>query len=439
MKTLKQQIDANPSITKAVKWGRLITLTGAAQVVVQAVSFICGILVIRLLPTHEYALYTIANTMLGTITVLADGGVSTGVMAYGGKVHNNREELGRVLAVGFDLRKKLAFGSLLIATPVLLFLLKHNGASYFTSLLIVASLIPAIITILYSSLYEVVPKLKQEILPLQKIHIVTSFGRLSLLSISLFVFPWACVAILAAGLPQIWANSKLQRLSFKYTSLSLRVDPVIKNEILSIVKRILPNSVYYCFFGQISIWLLSIFGSTVAVAQIGALGRLSMVINIFYVLFYTLILPRFARLNTESKILLKRFLQIQFVLLLLSISLVLFVLLFSSELVWLLGENYSNLSIELLLFMIGACANFIAGVTYHTCSSRGWVLSPFVLVPVSVIGIIFSAYLFDVSSLQGILLLNIFIAVLQLIMNEVYAVCKLIGIDKHDLQRFIKF
>ena len=60
-------------------WLKLITITGLAQVIVQAVGFISGILVIRLLPVQEYALYTLANTMLGTMTVLSDGGISTSV------------------------------------------------------------------------------------------------------------------------------------------------------------------------------------------------------------------------------------------------------------------------------------------------------------------------------------------------------------------------
>jgi hypothetical protein len=44
-----------------------------------------GILIIRLLPV-EYAFYTLANTMHRTMTVLADGGITTGVMSQVGKV-----------------------------------------------------------------------------------------------------------------------------------------------------------------------------------------------------------------------------------------------------------------------------------------------------------------------------------------------------------------
>jgi hypothetical protein len=93
------------------------------------VGFVCGILIIRLSPVQEYAFYTLANTMLGTMTVLSDGDISTGVMDQGGKVCKDKEKLGVVLATGLDLRRKFAIGSLLVSAPVLLYLLMHNKAS----------------------------------------------------------------------------------------------------------------------------------------------------------------------------------------------------------------------------------------------------------------------------------------------------------------------
>src|SRR5690606_2402187 len=125
------------------EWSKLIVITGSSQILIQALGFISGILVIRLLSIHEYALYTLANTMLGTLTILADGGISTGTMALGGKVWRDRDELGKVVATGLDLRKKFAVGSLLVSVPILIYLLRHHEASWLMTVLIVLSLIPA--------------------------------------------------------------------------------------------------------------------------------------------------------------------------------------------------------------------------------------------------------------------------------------------------------
>ena len=93
----------NPKISQ---WVKLVSVTGGAQIMVQGLGFLSGILIIRLLPTSEYALYTLANTMLGAISILADSGISNGVMATGGKVWLNRVELGKVMVTGMELRKK---------------------------------------------------------------------------------------------------------------------------------------------------------------------------------------------------------------------------------------------------------------------------------------------------------------------------------------------
>lgn len=428
MKGLVQNIYTSPKYTRALEWGKLITISGSAQVLVQAISFISGILVIRLLPTHEYALYTLANTMLGTMTLLADGGITAGVMSQGGKVWQDHKKLGSVLATGIYLRKKFAIGSLLIATPVLLFLLQHHGASWQMSMLVTLSLIPAFFTALSGQLLEIAPKLRQDIVPLQKIQIEANLGRLTLLGLSIFVFPWAFVAVLAAGLPQFWANMQLRKTSGNYADHSQKSNAAIQKEILVMVKRMLPGVIYYCVSGQITIWLISFFGSTAAVAHIGALGRLAMVLSLFNVLFTTLVSPRFARLLHDPKLLFSRFIQIHAGLLALSICIIATVWNFSSEVLWILGEAYSNLTTELVLTIVGSCLSLIAGASFSLYISRGWVINPVISIPVSIAPVACGAAFIDLSSLEGILMLNIFVAIVQVIMNMSYGLIKIMKV-----------
>ena len=112
MKDILSKLKYHPKYETILNWGKLISITGSAQIIVQILGFASGILIIRLLPVQEYALYTLANTMLGTMTVLADGGISTGVMSQGAKVWQNKVMLGKVLATGLDLRRKFAIFSL---------------------------------------------------------------------------------------------------------------------------------------------------------------------------------------------------------------------------------------------------------------------------------------------------------------------------------------
>ena len=410
---------------KVMYWGKAISITGMAQIIVQAVGFACGILVIRLLPTKEYALYTLANTMLGTMTVLTDGGISTGVMAQGGKVWQDREKLGAVLATGLDLRRKFAIGSLIVSTPILLYLLLHNDASWLTATLIVLSLIPAFYAALSDSLLEIVPKLQQSILPLQKNQVTVGVGRLLLSVLTLFIFPWAFVAILASGIPRIYGNIQLRKIAHSFVDNSQQPDPLIRKDILKVVKWVLPGAIYYSLSGQITIWLISVVGNSTSVAQLGAIGRLAMLLSLFSVVFSTLLIPRFARLKEDSILLKKRFLSTLGFLVLICLFIIGLFIVFSSQALGLLGHNYSSLNNELILNIIGSCMGLLTGFIFSLSSSRGWVLNPYFYIAISIISIIVGILVFKVSTLSGVLLFNIFVTSVQTAMYLFYILFKI--------------
>ena len=420
MKVLVQRMYASPNYTRVLEWGKLLSITGGAQLSIQAISLVSGILVIRLLPTQEYALYTLANMMLGTMVVLADGGITAGVLSQGGKVWQDREQLGTVLATGLELRKMFAVGSLLIAVPILFYLLLHHGASWLMSALLVLALIPTFITALSNSLLEIAPKLRQDIFPLQRNELVANSGRLVLLVVSLFAFPWAYVAVFASSLPQLWANRALRKISATYADWYQLPNLAIRQEILKFVKRVLPGSIYYCLSSQITIWLISVFGSTAAIAQIGALGRLAVILNVFSTVFTTLLVPRFARLPNQAKLLLSRYLQLLVGLAVLSTCIIGLVWLFPSEVLWILGRSYANLKFEVVLNIINACLGLIAGASFAICTSRGWIIHPLVSIPVTIGAIIGGILLLDISTLRGILTLNIFVMSVEIFMYVVH-------------------
>lgn len=429
MKEFVKTFYANPRYSRFFEWGKLISVTGGGQIIVQLTALISGILIIRLLPTHEYALYTLVNTMLGTMTILSDGGIASSVMAQGGKVWQDRQKLGVVVATGLDLRKKFAVGSLLIAIPALLYLLIHHGASWLMSALIILSLIPAFFAALSDTLLEVTPKLRQDIVPLQKNQVAANLGRLILTAGSVFLFPWAYVAVLASGLARIWANFQLKKITLNYADLAQSPNREVRKEILAFVKRIMPGAIYYCVSAQISTWLISIFGSTNAVASIGALGRLAILLTFFSVVFTTLISPRFSRLDQQPRLLRLRYIQIHIGLLLLSTIIVGIVFVFPSQVLWILGNEYGNLKTELVLSILASCINLIAGLSFSLYTGRGWSFNPFISIPISIIGIITGILIFDIATLRGVLMFNLFIASIQAVMNAGFGYFKIINIS----------
>ncbi|GAB3333809.1 hypothetical protein GCM10027299_41670 [Larkinella ripae] len=402
------KIKSYPGYAKALKWGQLITITGSAQAVVQIAGLLCGILVVRLLPTQEYAFYTIANTMLGTMTILADGGISNSVLSLGGKVWQDKKQLGDVVSTGLYMRKRFAIVSLLIAMPILFYLLIHNGASLLTTLLISLSVIPAFISALSDTVLSITPKLHQDIKPLQRNQLQVSIWRLLLSCAVLFIFPFASLAVLCNGIPRAYGNIRLRKISNKFIAGG-NYNEEIQKEITKTVKRVMPNAIFYCLTGQITIWIISFFGNSTSIAEIGALGRITALMTLFNTVFGILIIPRYARLNNQKTLLVKSYFAILFITLsLLGIACTI-VYFFSPLFLSVLGNNYVGLNAELFLYFVTTCVGLISGLHTALAASRGWFIKPLVNIPIEIIAIVFGIFIFNISTLSGVIFYNLFL------------------------------
>lgn len=420
MKLISKAVPANWTYNRIAQWTRLVLLTGVSQVAVQAAGFISGILIIRLLPIHEYALYTLANTFLGTMTMLADSGISSGVMAEGGKVWLDKKKLGVVLATGLNLRRKFGLVSLAITTPILAKLLLEHGASWLTTSLIILSIIPAFFAALSDSFLEMPPKLHQDIKGLQKNQIEVSVGRLALSALFLFVFPFTYIAIVATSLPRLYGNFKLKKISARFASDAEEPDLLVQKQLTKGVKRTLPIVIYHCISGQISIWLVSFFGTTNNISELGALGRLSIIYNLFTILFSTLVIPRFSRMKESKSELLKHFLIIQVSTFAISGSLLLAIWLVSNQILWVFGQNYSGLNYPLFLIALTSSIGLMSGICSQLVISRGWFMKPFFLIAVNFGSTVISLTFFNIKSLVGILYFNIVVSIIAYFLVFIY-------------------
>ncbi|MFT3919789.1 polysaccharide biosynthesis protein [Cloacibacterium sp.] len=427
-KNIFSKIKNHQHFDKILKWVKLFSITGFVQILIQVIGFIAGILIIRLLSVEEYALYTLANTMLGTMTVLANGGLSTGVMALGGKNWDNREKLSKIISTGMILRKKFGILSLLISLPILIYLLREHQVSWFISLLISASIIPAFYASLSDSLLETIPKLKQDIIPLQKNQLQVAIFRAFLNAILLFIFPITSIALIANGLPRIYGNIKLKKLISKHVDIIKKISPEVEKELTIIVKRVIPGAFYFAFSSQITVWIISLYGKTSSIAEIGALSRFGMLFTFITSLTSLLIIPRFARLNNNKQILLKKTIQVLFLYLILGLFIIFLTIIFSDQLLWILGNNYKNLNNELLLSIIASIINLFIGLFASFTYSKGWIVNPILEISISILSIFLGIFLFEINTLKGVLLFTIFINIIKAILFFNYLLIKIFQI-----------
>ena len=153
--------------------------------------------------------------------------------------------------------------------------------------------------------------------------------------------------------------------------------------------------------------MISIFGNATPVAQLGAIGRLAILLTLFSTVFSTLLIPRFARLKDDTNLLMKTFLISLALLVLVCSGVIAFFMLFSNQALWLLGKSYQGLNTELILSIVGGCTGLLTRFIFSISSSRGWMLNAYFYISLSIIAIIIGIIIFDISTLKGILLFNI--------------------------------
>jgi len=245
----------------------------------------------------------------------------------------------------------------------------------------------------------------------------------------MFIFPWAFIALLANGIPRVIGNVKLRKIADKFADKTQKSDPAVEKEVMQIVKKILPGAIYFCISGQITIWLISVFGNTTAVAQLGALGRLAVLLNIISVLINTLIVPRFARLEPKRNDLLKKVLYTICLIILLSGILLLLVAIFPEQILMVLGKSYKGLSYEMILSVLIGCVNLGISIFISFSSSRGWVINPILTMVFNIFGTVFPLFFVDVSTINGVLMLSLFSSLWGLLIYGTFTFLKIFKLD----------
>ena len=390
-----------------------LVLTGGAQTAMQVLAFATGLVVIRVLPVDEYAFYTLAMAALGTMTVLSDCGISQAVLSSGGRVWRDPDALGGVVSGGLRLRMLFASGAGTLCSIVLIVLLTRRGATFAQATLVTAGAIPLLLATTTSQLYEVVPRLQQNILPLQHIQLASAGIRLITVAAVTMLWPVAWVVGLAAGITQLWTSWRVRHLALTAAHPGHPCPPEAWAEMLRMLRRTAPSAVYYAFAGQVSVWLISVFGNTERVAQVGALTRLAMLFNILSTVFALMVVPRFARMQAGQALLFRWFWVVQLVLILPLIAVVAVVARFPSESLAILGGDYRVLSTEVVLVAASGAMTLLSGCAYSLAAARGVVAAPAFVIVTAITLQVGLALTLPISTVAGVLWL-------QLISNIVF-------------------
>ena len=160
-----------------------------------------------------------------------------------------------------------------------------------------------------------------------------------------------------AGSPghRLWAALAVAVLarSPKTAAPAARPAPLPAARCSAISCRRLPSALYFSIQGPLTVWLATTFGAVRNIAEVGALGRLGLVVGIFSNLTGVVFLPRLARVSGEG-LYRRRYLQFGGLLAAVALALLAAAAVAPRAFLFLLGPKYSGLERELLLMVAGA-------------------------------------------------------------------------------------
>lgn len=408
-----------PAIRRALHRARVVGSFAFVQGVVQVVGFLSGILLIRHLNQREYAYFTIANTMQGTLNVLADIGISIGLVSIGGRVWQDRHRFGELVKTALGLRRKLSLLAGAVVVPLLAWLLLKNGASDTYMILLVITVLFGLTLQLSIGVLSVVPRLRSDVGKIQTIDLTGAVARLLALVGVMYLFLNGAVALAIGSATLLLQFLMLRRYVGGVVDLRASENEDDRAAMRGFIRSQAANAVFFCLQGQITVFLISVFGRQVSsIAEVGALGRLAMIFAVLSHLLANVFAPAFARCQEKSR-LRWQYMVVVGAVSLFSAAIIALAAFFPHQFLFVLGSKYTHLERELVLMVGGAVITALAGTLWSLNAAKAWIAGSWLYIPLTLATQLALIPFTNFSSVSGVLMFNLVSAIPSLVLNVV--------------------
>jgi hypothetical protein len=357
-----------------LRWTGRVAEFGFVQIWVQLLAGVAGILIVRTMAKQDYALYAITNQMQTACNLLADLGVGIGVRSIGGRVWQDRTRFGELLTTALGMRRWFATFALTACLPVAAWMLVSNGAAWSTAAVLCGVIVASVLPLLASSVHLVVPQLHGEYRRIQLLDLGNAALRLALIAA---LAASRMSAALAAGVGAIanWVQlAWLKRWSGRHADPAAAPNALDRRELVRLSLRSFPNTLFFCFQGQVTLLILTVVGNPTGIADLMALGRLSALLTVFSATFAHVLAPRFARAQDPKRVPTLYFGLVAMGMLPLA-AITVIAWSFPGPLLWVLGEQYAGARMMELcpLVVLATCISALNTTLWQLNSVRQWI------------------------------------------------------------------
>jgi O-antigen/teichoic acid export membrane protein len=392
------------------KLTEMVSRIASAQVMAQLAGFASSIIILHNLDKNAFAIFVFANSLQSFINTLAEMGSSV-MSAKGGKFWQDKERLGELFNTYLYIKNLSAILLGIVIIPVLAYTFFNQGIATLNIILITIILGTELYFYLLNSNFTGVYQLHSQIRKLQYAQIGNSVVRLIVLGVFYLIFFNVETALLASLAGTIFQYFYLHFKSEQHVNLHAARNAEDYKDTLAIIKKVIFPVLFYCFQGQIVIFLATYSGNPQATANIGALSRITVLFVIINAIISNIVLPAYARCQ-EKHVMKKIFSRTVWGIFGLSLAIfgVMFLIVrFAPELITLvLSNKYANLGEELLLSLIGVLISQISGTIFNLNLTKAWVNDSWLTIPATLLVQIVLILTMKLSIEKNLLLFNIY-------------------------------
>ena len=358
--------------SRAGRIGRVLTGFLIGQGASQTIAILAGLYLVRSLSVEAYAQFGVATGFQTVFSVLMDSGLSATIIPLVGDRRHDRGVVGRYVRAARHLRSRLFWILTPFATVAFLATVHKHHWSWAVQSALLASILVTLysggVVSIYSAPLLLFGRLRQFYTP----QIVSSMGRLL-----------AYVGLALGGGLNAWTAAGLGALNMALNATWIRKasapcfawpekeDPAADRELLRYVLPATPAILFSAFQSQLTLFLVSIFGSTLYLAEVSALSRIGTFFLVLATFNSIVVEPFVARLPRQR--LAKYFLSFVLVAAVACAPLVFVAFRWPGAYLMIVGAKYAGVRDAMGWYVLSASLNFVSGLIWVMNRARKWV------------------------------------------------------------------
>ena len=389
---------------------RVFTFVGG-QSAVQLLNAATGLMLLRMMTKPDFAIYAIALGIQGMITILTDIGFGGAISGLVGTRYQDKALLGSYIRTASHLRQVLLL-FIIGAAIVLAVVFRNVEIQAHGRKELILLCLAVLLTVQFqawASYYEIPLLLNRKLVLYYSPQIAAAALRI-LSSVFLFYMHWisTTTVIMANTLSIVVMGVSYRIMARRWIHVPRSASKEHGREMIRFLVPLLPGTIYQALQGQISLFLIAVFGHVSQIAEVAAAGRIGQLFLLLNSSNGVLLGPFFS--TSPHSLFRQRYVRAMSAVGGVALLVVASAKLFPGAYLLLLGAKYKDLTPQVQLVIYASAIGYFTGAMWTIAVARKWIFwwSGSMQVVVLTLVQLGCVMILPLSTSEGVLKMNVY-------------------------------